>query len=81
MGTFSNSYSSTTLRSKNDLSDKSSNETCSQKNNATTQFSISKTRRRKSTFPFGECKVCEDKSSGIHYGISTCEGCKVKNIL
>lgn len=33
--------------------------------------------RRKSTFPFGKCKVCNDKATGVHYGISTCEGCKV----
>ena len=29
------------------------------------------------TINFGNCKICEEKSSGIHYGISTCEGCKV----
>lgn len=27
--------------------------------------------------PFGKCKVCYDIASGIHYGIATCEGCKV----
>lgn len=34
--------------------------------------------RKKSTFPFGKCKVCNDKATGVHYGISTCEGCKVR---
>jgi hypothetical protein len=28
-------------------------------------------------FFFGECKVCGDIASGIHYGIATCEACKV----
>lgn len=37
-----------------------------------------KKKKPKSTFPFGMCKVCNDKATGVHYGISTCEGCKVK---
>ena len=26
---------------------------------------------------FGNCKVCDDKASGVHYGVASCEGCKV----
>ena len=22
------------------------------------------------------CNICEDKATGLHYGIITCEGCK-----
>lgn len=25
-----------------------------------------------------QCKVCSDESSGFHYGVDSCEGCKVR---
>ncbi|CAF5151303.1 unnamed protein product [Rotaria magnacalcarata] len=31
----------------------------------------------KRPFPFGHCRVCADKATGAHYGVPTCEGCKV----
>jgi len=30
---------------------------------------------------FIPCKVCGDKASGYHYGVTSCEGCKVSFII
>ena len=30
---------------------------------------MKKSKRIKSDFPFGKCKVCNDEATGIHYGV------------
>ena len=37
---------------------------------------VKKLPRKLDKEQFGLCKVCHDKATGIHYGISSCEGCK-----
>ena len=39
-------------------------------------FEINSTAQRY----YENCKICDDVSSGFHYGVFTCEGCKVKII-
>lgn len=34
-------------------------------------------RKKYDRYQFGNCKVCNDRASGIHYGVASCEGCKV----
>ncbi len=38
--------------------------------------SIQQLRVKKQSFTFSNCKICNDKATGVHYGITTCEGCK-----
>jgi hypothetical protein len=40
----------------------------------------SDSKESKQPFPFGMCKVCGDQATGVHYGIATCEGCKVSHL-
>lgn len=30
---------------------------------------------------FIACRVCGDRASGYHYGVTSCEGCKVSGFL
>ena len=27
---------------------------------------------------YGNCRICSEEATGLHYGVFTCEGCKVK---
>ena len=46
----------------------------SEDNKKGNQIGLQKSHQK---FDFGRCKICKDKASGIHYGIPSCEGCKV----
>jgi hypothetical protein len=43
-------------------------------------LNLSKTNKRESleNESMGPCRVCEKVSSGIHFGVVTCEACKVR---
>lgn len=38
------------------------------------QAKLLKSKTLDVAFSFGDCKICDEKASGIHYGVSTCEG-------
>lgn len=47
-------------------------------NEQTNKRSSTNGSHEKRPFPFGRCRVCSDKATGAHYGVPTCEGCKVR---
>ena len=71
------SKSTTVETDTNPVSSSSNTQNDNDKDKDKSSKSMQKKKKPKSTFPFGMCKVCNDKATGVHYGISTCEGCKV----
>nr|ASL70621.1 nuclear receptor [Brachionus koreanus] len=44
------------------------------------EYYLNKKRTQKDKFEvkynFGKCRICKSEATGIHYGVSSCEGCK-----
>jgi hypothetical protein len=47
----------------------------------TTTENQAKKVRKLNKDQFGLCKVCNSKATGIHYGVASCEGCKVNRFI
>lgn len=58
----------------NDLNKSFSNE-----ETLTSPFASLNSLKLNEKFSFGKCKICNDLATGLHYGLLTCEGCKVSN--
>lgn len=45
------------------------------------EYSLSQKRSQNEAFEakfnFGKCRICSSEATGIHYGVCSCEGCKV----
>ena len=64
-----------------DLANRSINPTKSETCPPNGQKKSAEGRKKKSTVyssPLPPCKICGGKASGLHYGVNTCEACKVR---
>ncbi len=53
---------------------------CASKNGNTRNITDTLPGRGSPTTPLPPCKICGDKSSGVHFGAVTCQACKVRTL-